>query len=130
MNPRVLVVDDDADLREVVSEALADAGYEVANAEDGRAALDLLKKSPHLPAVVLLDVMMPVMNGIELARAMRRDPRLAPLAIVVFTAHADHVRVAEAVGAVASLTKPLKLQSLLDTIERATRAPHAAAALT
>jgi two-component system, chemotaxis family, chemotaxis protein CheY len=118
---RVLVVDDDPDLRSAVADALEDAGYRPLTAEHGRAALDLLQRSRDVPEVILLDVMMPVMDGFTFAAEMKKNPRWAAISLVLFTAHADHARVAEAVQAVASLRKPLKLNQLLAVVELAMR---------
>jgi two-component system, chemotaxis family, chemotaxis protein CheY len=120
MGRTVLVVDDDADLREAVADLLEDAGYRVLTAEHGRAALNSLRGSD-LPDVILLDVMMPVMNGLEFACKMRTEPRLANLPIIIFTAHTDHGRAAEAAGAAASLKKPVNAQLLLETVEAVAR---------
>jgi len=72
--PRVLVVDDDPHLREVVGFALAQAGFSVEEAADGRAALESFRRRP--PALLVLDVMMPELDGLEVCRAVRRDSRV------------------------------------------------------
>jgi DNA-binding response OmpR family regulator len=95
---------------------MSDRGYDVSTAENGLVALDLLRRTSRLPDLVLLDVMMPVMNGIELARELRRDPRLAALPVLIFSAHADHARIAASIDAVAGLAKPLNLDELLAVI--------------
>ncbi|HVE84993.1 MAG TPA: response regulator [Myxococcales bacterium] len=120
MSATVLVVDDDSDLREAVADVLADAGYRVLTAEHGRAALDVLRDG-RAPDLILLDVMMPVMNGLDFAAQMRMDPRIASIPIIIFTAHADQARVAEAVRAAASLRKPLKVEDLLGVVEAVAR---------
>jgi two-component system, chemotaxis family, chemotaxis protein CheY len=114
--PVVLVVDDDPELRETLVDVFELAGNQVLSAEHGRAALELLQRAHDLPAVILLDLMMPVMNGIAFADELRKDPRLAELPIVLFTAHSDHERVAAEVQAAASLAKPLKLEPLLSVV--------------
>src|SRR5690349_16993945 len=85
MGRRVLVVDDDADIRETVSLILEDEGYEVQSAQDGAAALGVLRAGP-LPDVILLDLMMPVMNGWQFREQQTRDPRLAAIPVVVLSA--------------------------------------------
>jgi len=72
--PRVLVVDDDPHLREVVGFALRQAGYAVEEAADGRAALEAFRRRP--PALLVLDVMMPEMDGLEVCRAVRQQSRV------------------------------------------------------
>ena len=73
---KVLLVEDDVDVRESCAELLQLSGFDVHSAEHGRAALDLLHAG-YLPDVVLLDLMMPVLNGVELLRIIRGDPRFA-----------------------------------------------------
>ncbi len=83
----VLVVEDDADLREALAELLRDEGFVVATAENGKHAL--AKIDEHLPKVVLSDLMMPEMSGWELVDHLRADERLRDLPIVVMTAAAE-----------------------------------------
>jgi len=124
--PTILVVDDDPDLRETLIDVLEEAGYRTLAAEHGQAALERLRCARDPPALILLDLMMPVMNGLAFAGEVRRDPRLAGIPIVIFSAHSDHERVAAAVRAVASLAKPLGLVELLSvvgTVVRRSSAP-------
>lgn len=115
---RVLVVDDDADIREAVELALSDEGYEVVAAPDGATALDLAAESP--PALILLDLRMPVMDGSEFVRAYRRQP--GPHAsIVVLTAAYDAAGGAAEIQADGYLEKPFGLDELLETVGRYTR---------
>jgi CheY-like chemotaxis protein len=83
--PFVLVVDDDNDLRPTVSELLQEEGYETAEASNGREALALLR-SGTLPAVVLLDIMMPGLDGMDVLREMRADPVLRHVPVLVLSA--------------------------------------------
>ena len=78
---RVLVVDDDADIRDILGRALSLEGYDVGFAENGRDALDALGSQPR-PCVVLLDLMMPVMNGIEFLDNVRADAALAETPVI------------------------------------------------
>lgn len=112
--PLVLVVDDEPDLRELVALTLADEGYEIDVARNGREALERIDvRSPDL---VLLDMMMPVMNGRELCTALR-DKGMAPR-VVVMTA-ADHVaQCARELGAVGWLAKPFDIDDLVLAIRR------------
>ena len=77
----VLIVDDDTDLRDALADALLDAGYAVTVASNGREGLDRLKED-QVPSVVLLDLLMPVMNGWEFCAAVRSDPTMAAIPIV------------------------------------------------
>lgn len=82
--PSVLVVDDDRELREVLVRSLADAGYHTAEAGNGRQALDRLEGAT-LPDAILIDVMMPVMNGVELIKALRNDARYRRIPVILMT---------------------------------------------
>jgi CheY-like chemotaxis protein len=107
---RLLLVEDDEDLRDVVVRALRDDSVQVIEAEDGVAALEVID-SQGLPDLILLDMNMPVMNGWELARVMReRGLWLVP--VVVITAAHDAARSAHEIGAAAYLGKPFDLTTL------------------
>lgn len=114
----VLVVEDDNDLRESLSQALRDHGYTVTQAENGQQALDLLHAGAR-PSVILLDLMMPVLNGWELRDALRDDPALADIPQLVISAYMD-----EAEQHVLELSpddcirKPFAIRVLLEAIER------------
>lgn len=113
----VLVVEDDLAIRETLRELLEDEGYRVQAAENGREALDWLRAG-HPPRVILLDLMMPVMNGWEFRQAQRRDPTLSHIPVVVLSA--DHPLADKVSGmAVAGyLAKPFDLEALLVTIRQ------------
>jgi CheY-like chemotaxis protein len=114
----VLVVDDDLDIRECLQILLPRYGFGVATAEDGAEALAWLRSGVARPCLVLLDIMMPGMNGLELYAHMSRDPSLARIPIVVSTG-AGRIMLEEA-GAldVEILLKPFELPALLATIRR------------
>jgi len=112
----VLVVDDDPDLLEVTRFALEGEGIEVETARDGEEALARLRAGS-LPRLVLLDLMMPVMNGWEFLDEIAKVPALAAIPIVVLTA-ADP---GEVPGAVEVLRKPFDLGALIEAVERHAR---------
>jgi len=83
---RILIVDDDADIREGLSELLSDEGFDVATVSNGQAAIDLLRDRRPKSCVILLDLMMPVMDGRTFLRAKQSDPDLSTLPVVIITA--------------------------------------------
>jgi CheY-like chemotaxis protein len=113
---RVLVVDDDDDLRDMLSLCLETAGFEVATAVDGLDALRRLRAWP--PQVIVLDLRMPRMNGVELIRIMKREPALAGISIIVVTGDAGQGRVAIAAGASESLLKPVDARVLIAAVTK------------
>ena len=85
----VLVVEDDPDIRQALAELLEEAGYECILAEHGLDALGTLARLT--PSLMLVDLLMPVMNGVELIDQVRRDARLRELPIIVMTAAGDQI---------------------------------------
>lgn len=112
---RVLVVDDNEALRENLAEALELEGYAVAVAPDAEAALARLADEPP-PRVVLLDLMMPGMNGADLLLRIREDPRLAGVRVVLTTGSTGAR--ARAASADAVLMKPFGVRELLSTLRK------------
>jgi CheY-like chemotaxis protein len=114
---RVLVVDDDESIRDFVHTALADAGYEVVEASDGGAGLDVLNAS--CPDVILLDMLMPLMDGWEFAR--RYHARPGPhVPIIVLTAARDAATRASQIDAAGVLDKPFRLDALFACVAQVT----------
>ena len=114
----ILLVDDDHDVAEALSTVLADEGYDVATASNGREALVYLK-SHTAPRLILLDVMMPVMDGYEFRIEQQRDPAIADIPVVVLTAGSMGERVAE-MGVTAHMRKPVDLDRLLSEVAQRT----------
>lgn len=117
----ILVVEDDHDIRETVSEVLQDAGYSVAEAEDGLRALEYLDGSRAAPDMILLDLMMPNMNGFQFREAQLKDPRLAAIPVAVLTADGNVGDKAASLGADGFARKPLTIAALLDLVSRVMR---------
>jgi CheY-like chemotaxis protein len=111
---RILIVDDNEPLRENISEALELEGYEVDAVGTGQLALVALARDP-LPGVVLIDMMMPGMSGKELVVALRREPRLAGLKVVLISGLAPAL---DALPVDAVLGKPFGVAELLGVVER------------
>ena len=105
--PRVLVVEDNKDLRRLYSFVLSLSGLEVREAEDGREALKLVKEEK--PDAILTDIQMPNMDGIELIKCIKTDTTLADLPIIAISAWSDPTvqSVARLTGATKVLEKPL-----------------------
>src|SRR5260370_33120391 len=111
----VLVVDDDAAIRQPLCMILEDEGYGVATAADGREALTRLRSSPK-PCLILLDLMMPVMSGWDFRKQQQQAPDLAAIPIVVVSAVGNSVERMSALNAIAHFKKPVDLDALLDTV--------------
>jgi CheY-like chemotaxis protein len=112
----VMVIEDDFAIRETLRELLEDEGYGVVWASNGQEALAQLER--HTPRLILLDLMMPVMDGWEFRSAQRRDPVLARIPVVVISAdHALDQKV-PALAADGWLAKPFELDALLATLRR------------
>lgn len=118
----ILVVDDDESHRTLLAELLGDTGYEVLQAKNGREALDLLEHE--LPALVLLDLRMPVMSGWGLLDALRKLPRAASVPILIISAYGFEWE-AELVGAAGYVSKPVDMPELLATVHRLAGPPSA-----
>jgi two-component system chemotaxis response regulator CheY len=112
----VLVVDDDPDILEALSEILEAEGFEIRRARNGKEALERLEPEP--PHLILLDLMMPVMDGWEFAQRMRQRPTVADVPIIVLSADRNVGSKAADIGAVGHLAKPFELNDLLDMVRR------------
>jgi two-component system, cell cycle response regulator DivK len=114
--PLVLVVDDIDDNRLLYATTIAEAGYEVEQATNGQEALD--KIGSIRPAVIIMDLSMPVLDGWETARRIKADPRTEDILIIAVTAHGTHYGLQEArdAGCEAVLAKPCLPQDLVRVI--------------
>lgn len=112
----VLVVEDDADIVANVRCILEDAGYQVAAASNGQSALEYLAASPSLPDVILLDLMMPTMDGFEFRVIQENDPRLAAIPAILMTAAAGVEAKQQRLRVAAVLRKPFGVDDLLQKI--------------
>ena len=113
----VLVVEDDPDIRATLCEALEDNGYRAAGAANGAEALEYLRKAAEPPCLILLDLMMPVMDGQTFRTEQRADPKLANIPVVVISAYRDVERQANDLAA-EFLSKPVRLETLLETARK------------
>ena len=113
---KVLVVEDDHLIREAIAEALDQEGFVVVEAANGREALDKLHQGR--TSLVLLDLMMPVMDGWQFREAQLQDPEISDIPVVVLSAVSD-----EKVSAERHFSKPCDLDELLDTVWEFTGGP-------
>ncbi len=114
----ILVVDDDDDVRRSVAETLEDEGYRVVTARNGQEALDLLRNCVPTPRLILLDMMMPVMDGRRFRAEQLKDLALAPIPVVLVTADARAAQEARELTTHSALEKPFQLSDLLKIAER------------
>jgi len=112
---RVLIVDDEFDIVDVLGDLLTAEGYEIVTAANGREGLSRLRDAPI--DLVLLDCMMPVVDGPEMLRLMREDERLLHVPVVMMSAAEMRHRI-QALGCSAFLKKPFDLNTLLETVAR------------
>lgn len=112
----MLVVDDDRDIRDVLTDALEAEGYRVVTAADGQDALDWLRSGAARPCVILLDLMMPRLDGIQFRTELLNDPQLAVLPVVVLSADPSIISTAKSLNFAGSLRKPVPLEALLAAV--------------
>src|SRR6266571_4736782 len=116
----ILIVEDDPDTREMLSTLLSIEGFHAVGAEDGLEALHLLRtvkhRAPDVPCLVLLDLMMPRLGGHEFRRAQLGDPTVANVPVAVLSGAVDIEQRAQALGAVASVAKPIDVEMLMDVV--------------
>lgn len=113
--PVVLVVDDDPDILEALSEILEAEGFKIRRARHGKEALDRLEPSP--PQLILLDLMMPVMDGWEFAQQLKQKALTPDIPIIVLSADRNVGTKAREIGAVGHLAKPFELNELLSLVQ-------------
>jgi len=111
----ILLVEDDRDLRESICQALEQEGFRIASVENGREALEYLRAND-APCLVLLDLMMPVMNGWEFRDAQMGDPKLSEIPVVILSADARTATKAESLGVRRYLRKPIQLEQLVGVV--------------
>ncbi len=113
-----LVADDDADTCELLSDLLGQAGFRTVTTGDGEAVLALARE--HQPSLIVLDVMMPAVDGYTALTRLQGDPSTRGIPVIVLTGQADPVyrTLSAGVGAVAHLTKPFSARALTETVQR------------
>ena len=111
----VLLVEDDDFIRQEIKEALQDEGYKVESAAHGKEALAILAKGSK-PSIVLLDLMMPVMNGWEFLKAFKKDEAYSGIPVVILSAFADRATIIGG-DAISVLRKPINLDALFHVLD-------------
>lgn len=118
----VLIVEDDPDTRHMLATLLAMEGFHAVSAEDGLEALHLLRtvrhRAPQTPCLILLDLKMPRLGGNEFRRAQLGDPTVASVPVAVMSGVVDLEQHARAMGAVASVAKPIDVDTLITVVRR------------
>ncbi|MBL8949215.1 MAG: response regulator [Myxococcaceae bacterium] len=109
---KVMIVDDETDIRESLREVFEDEGYEVATAANGAEALSLLAKNDP-PCAMVLDLIMPEVGGVEVYQKMQTDPRLSRVPVIISTSDPSR-----APSGVLIMKKPIDLNRLLETVHR------------
>lgn len=117
---RILVVDDDLGFRETMADLLRAGGHTVLEAADGSEGLKLMRAGPRLDLVVL-DLLMPVMNGATFRWHQRSDPHLARVPVLVLSSVKDGAKSAQLLGASAFLEKPVRFEVLMAAVRDLTR---------
>lgn len=113
--PTILIVDDEKPMREFLVQAFEDDGYQVLEATHGQHALSVLANAADRPDLIVSDVMMPLLSGIELCQIVKADPALNGIPVVLMSA--AHPRASSTAGADAILAKPFDL-NVLDSLVR------------
>jgi CheY-like chemotaxis protein len=117
MEHLILVVDDDRDIRDTLIETLEDHGYRAAGAANGAEALAVLRTSALPPCLILLDLMMPVMDGQGFREEQLKNPTWADIPVVVISAYSDVEAQARTLS-VEYMRKPLAIRPLIDVVRR------------
>mgnify|MGYP000979676666 CR=1 FL=1 len=114
----IFVIEDSKEIRNLLVMVYSGEGYTVDCAINGRDALEKLQSMTELPGLILLDLMMPVMNGAEFRSAQMQDPRLAQIPVNVMTADSEVHEKSESMAVAGSLRKPFTIDTLLDVAVR------------
>ena len=120
----IVVVEDEADIREVIEHNLSREGYQVYSAADGEAGLQLTKR--RLPDLVVLDIMLPKIDGLDICREIKADPETNPLGIIMLTAKGEESDIVLGLGMGADdyITKPFSPKELIARVKAVLRRGH------
>jgi CheY-like chemotaxis protein len=118
---RILIIEDDKDIRDSIAEVLEVEGYEVASAANGQEGMDYLRgvgAGERLPDAILLDLMMPVMNGMQFRAAQLSEPKYAEIPVIVMSADNRAVQKSEEMRSAMCILKPLEIDDLVSALNR------------
>lgn len=113
----ILIVEDDVFIRNNLIEILQEEGYRAVGVENGQEALNYLRKISALPALILLDLMMPVMNGPQFRAEQEKDSRIQKIPVVVVTAGGDAPQKAKQLKVQGWVKKPIEIEDLLKVVQ-------------
>lgn len=113
----ILVVDDDTDIRETIIEVLEENGHRALAAANGTEALAALRAMGEPPCLILLDLMMPIMDGRAFREAQQADPELARIPVIILSAFRDSAETAKELEATAYLPKPVSIDALMSLVD-------------
>lgn len=116
MAKKVLLIEDDTHVREIIKDILESEGIEVEAAENGQVALNLLNSMAKKPNLILADLMMPIMDGLKFREAQLKDPKFSDINFVLMTAAASF-KITKEHGALIFVSKPIKMEDLLKIID-------------
>jgi len=114
--PIVLVAEDDIAILEIIQTLLEMQGYDVTALSDGRAVIDTIQI--HLPTLILLDVWMPGINGIELTKRLKADEKTQIIPVILISAHSELSTLAKEVGADDYIAKPFDIEYFVQTVKK------------
>jgi len=114
----IFLIEDSKEIRTLVQILFESEGYAVASAHDGHDALDKLRSMPKLPSLILLDLMMPVMDGYQFRQEQLKDPLLATIPVYIMTADGNVDVKAAGLGVEGGLRKPVDIETLLEVAEK------------
>jgi CheY-like chemotaxis protein len=114
----ILVIEDDQFIRDLMREILEGEGYNVATANNGQDALDQLRKTDHLPFLIMLDLMMPIKDGFTFRKEQQSDPRLQNIPVIVLSADRHMTTRQDELQATDYLKKPASIDDIVDAVRR------------
>ena len=114
----ILLIEDDKDILEVLKDLLESEGYVISCAENGKVAMNFLSASNELPDLILVDLMMPLMNGFEFCQRIVEIDRLKSIPVIVMSADGHIEKKKEQLNVCEYLKKPLDLENVLETISK------------